>query len=83
MDCKNKHEDDIHQIFNIMYGQCSPEMQQKLEVDSNFNTIKDDTDSVELLQIIERIYYNYQPHTHPWAHERYSTNWLDASNMKN
>ena len=31
VDRKNKLDDDIQQIFNIVYGQCSPGMQQKLE----------------------------------------------------
>jgi len=62
VDRKNKLDDDIQQIFNIVYGQYIPGMQQKLESDSEFKKIKDNADSVELLKIIERISYNYQPH---------------------
>ena len=52
---KNTLDDDIQQIFNIIYGQCSPGMQQKLESDVDFKNVKDKIDSVELLKIIERI----------------------------
>ena len=65
VDRKNKLDDDIQQIYNIVYGQCSPGMQQKLESDDDFNMIKQNADSVALLKIIERICYNYQPHEYP------------------
>lgn len=63
---KNKLNDDIKQIFNIVYGKCSsPGMQQKLNSDDGFKVVKENADLVRLMKIIERIYYNYQPHKYP------------------
>ena len=45
VDRKNKLKDDIKEIFNIVYGQCSPGIQQKLEADSDFKNTKDDAAS--------------------------------------
>ena len=59
VDQKNKFEDDIQQIFDIVHEQCSPTIQQKLDADNNYKAIKDDAYLIKLLKIIKHICYNY------------------------
>lgn len=52
-----KLDNDIQQIFNIVLGLCSPEMEQAPAVVAN--VMKEEADSIKLLNIIDQICYNY------------------------
>jgi len=58
-------EDDIQQIFNIILGQCTLEMEQALEAIPNYKILKEEADSVALFKAIKKNCYNYQPHEYP------------------
>ena len=62
---RTRLEDNLQQLFDVIHGQCSPSMRQKLEGDSKFKTIKETADSIDLLKLIEKICYSYQPHEYP------------------
>ena len=40
VDKKSKLEDDLQQVYDIVYGQCSPTLKQKLAVDKGFKKVK-------------------------------------------
>jgi len=44
-----KIDDDIQQIFNIVIGQCSHAMEQALVSMNDFKTMKEEADSIILL----------------------------------
>ena len=57
-----KFNSDIEKLFSLLLGQCSPSMEQSLAGEKNFKDIKEKSDSIALIQVIERICYNYQSH---------------------
>ena len=65
IDRTTKLDDDIQQIFNIVLGQCSPSMEQALSTVKGYRLMKEEADSIKLIQTIEQICYNYQPHEYP------------------
>ena len=65
IDCITKLEDDLQQKYDMIIGHCSPAMEQLLTTINNFDKIKEQADSINLLKSIEQICYNYQPHEYP------------------
>ena len=65
IDRTTKLDDELQQIYNIIIGQCSPGIEQSLAAVKDFDTIKEEADSIKLLKTIEQICYNYQPHEYP------------------
>ena len=61
----SKFQYDLQQIYNILYGQCSPSMQQTLSTYDGFKILEEAADSIKLLETIEKICYDYQPHEYP------------------
>ena len=82
MDRSSKLDDDLQQIYNIVIGQCTPGMEQSLAAIPEFEIVKEDASSVDLLKLIERICYNYQPHEYPpLGHGKPSTNCQEPFNL--
>ena len=52
---------DLEKI-SLLVGKCIPSMEQSLTGEKVFILIKEKSDSISLINIIERIYYNYQSH---------------------
>ena len=48
VDCLSNMEDGVQQVFNIILGQCTPEMEQTLEAITNYKIIKEKADSIVL-----------------------------------
>ena len=65
IDWESKLEDDLQQVFDIIFGQCSPSIKQKLSGIKDFQTTKEEANATALLKGIEQICYNYQPHEFP------------------
>ena len=65
IDRTTKLDDGIQQIFNIVFGKCSPGMEQALSAVKGYKVLKEKADSIKLLQPIEKICYDYQPHDYP------------------
>ena len=60
-----KYTDNLEKCFSVILGQCSPAMEQSLESDTKYKTVKQESDSIELIKMLERICYNYQSHEYP------------------
>ena len=58
----NKFNSDLIKIFSLLIGQCSPSMEQSLAGEKEFSIIKEKSESIPLIKMIERICYNYQSH---------------------
>ena len=65
IDRTTKLDEDIQQIFNIVLGQCNPSMEQALSTVKGYRLTKEEEDSIKLIEMIEQICYNYQPHEYP------------------
>jgi hypothetical protein len=52
--------DNIKTLFNLVWGQCSDTMQQKIESLDTFPAMKTDNDGIALLLAIKNTAYNYQ-----------------------
>ena len=59
---KAKYHNDLQKCFNIIMGQCSPAIEQDLKAQPTYKGIKDKSDSISLLKMLETICYNYQSH---------------------
>ena len=57
-----KFNSDIEKLFNLLLGQCSPSMELSLAGEKNYKNIKEKSDSIVLIKVIEHICYNYQSH---------------------
>ena len=57
-----RYEDNLEKCYSVIIGQCSPSIEQDLEADASFLTIKIASDSVGLIKLLERICYSYQSH---------------------
>ena len=60
-DVENFHS-DLEKCFSLLPGQCSPSMEQTLAGEKDYQTIKEQSDSIGLIKMIERVCYNYQLH---------------------
>ena len=59
---KARYTKDMQDCFNIIIGQCSPAIEQCLESEDTFSNIKETSNSIELMKLIEKLCYNYKPH---------------------
>ena len=59
---KAKYNDDIQICFNLIMGQCSPSVEQNLEADESFAQLKESSDSIGLMRLLETLCYNYRAH---------------------
>ena len=65
---KAKFRDDIHKCFNIIMGQCSPAVEQNLEAEEVFEELKNKSNSIELIKLLEKLCYSYRPmNTRRWV----------------
>ena len=58
----NKYEETLETCYSILLGQCSPAVEQALEGNKTFQSIRSTSNSIALLKLIEQIAYNYQSH---------------------
>ena len=58
----NKFNGDLKKCYSLLIGQCSPTMEQIVSGDKDFKAIKEKSDSIGLLKLIEKICDNYQYH---------------------
>ena len=54
-----KYKDNLEKCFSTIIGQCSPAIEQSLESQDKFKDVKEKSDSVELIKMLEQICYNY------------------------
>ena len=59
---KTSYRDDIHKCFNIIMGQCSPAVEQNLEAEETFNDLKNSSNAIELIKLLEKLCYSYRAH---------------------
>ena len=59
---KTKYRDDMHKCFNIVMGQCSPAVEQNLEAEETFSNLKNKSDSIGLIKLLEKLCYSYKAH---------------------
>ena len=59
---KTKYNSDIQKCFNIIMGQCSPTVERNLIGDDSFTNIKDTSDSIGLIKLLEKVCYSYRAH---------------------
>ena len=57
-----KFNSDLEKAFSIIIGQCSPAMEQSLAGEKEFKNIKETSETIGLIKMIERICCNYQSH---------------------
>ena len=59
---KSKYTDDLQKCFSMIIGQCSPAVEQNLEADDSYAAIKESSNSIELIKLLEKICYSYMAH---------------------
>ena len=59
---KARYVKDMQNCFSIIIGQCSPAVEQNLESEDTFKDIKNRSDSIALMKLLEKLCYNYKPH---------------------
>ena len=57
---KKTLEDNVKTLFNLVWGQCTESMQQKIESLDNYTTMEEENDGIALLVAIKNTSYNYQ-----------------------
>lgn len=59
---KFKYKDYLQKCFSIIMGQCSPSVEQNVEADEIFYNIKEKSDSIVLIKLLEKVCYSYRAH---------------------
>ena len=59
---KAKYNDNLQQCFSMIISQCSPAVEQNLEAEDTYANIKAQSDSIELIKLLEKLCYNYRAH---------------------
>ena len=54
-------------MYAVVFGQCSEPMQAKIEGDKRFDTIKQDSDVVDLLRLIRNIAFDIKANRNPFV----------------
>ena len=60
-----EYRDNKSKVFGIVHGQCSPELKNKLEYDTEFLTQEADSDVIGLLAKLERMAFSTEGSRHP------------------
>jgi hypothetical protein len=61
----NMLETNLETVFTIIWGQCTPALQAKLEALSTFADIKDRYDAIDLLKAIKGITFKFEDQRYP------------------
>ena len=56
----NKLEADLHWAYSVLKGQCSDELIVKLHMCDNYQQVHEYTDPIKMLNLIQRMCFNYQ-----------------------
>ena len=59
---KTIYNENLQKCFTIIMGQCSPSMEPALESEVMFEGMKEKSDSILLIKLLEIICYSYQSH---------------------
>ena len=55
-----KQEEDTEKLYSVVWGQCTPAMKAKLKALKEYEAIKDELNTIELLKEIKKLCYNFQ-----------------------
>ena len=58
----SKYVDSLEKCFSEIMGQCNPGMEQALETEPDYASVKATSDSIALIKMLKRICYIYQLH---------------------
>jgi len=56
---KKIYKENLQKCFTIIMGQCSPSMERALESEVMCKDMKEKSDSISLIKLLERICYSY------------------------